>query len=122
MKKHTRDGDGDMEGGIGPKRHSAKFSQRFGGNSTQSTKHILRFGLVAFVLSLCFTGSLVADIRIANVSVSIDKGKYDEATQTLQKLAKSTKDIDQLSWIYHQVGEIHYSYTREYSKALTAYI
>ena len=77
--------------------------------------------LIVCLLWLNFTISSFAETKIVNVSTLIQAGKFDEATQSLQDLANSTKDIDQLSGIFHQLGEIHYSYTREYPKALNAY-
>ena len=77
--------------------------------------------LIVCLLWLNFTISSFAETKIVNVSTLIQAGKFDEATQSLQDLANSTKDIDQLSGIFHQLGEIHYNYTREYPKALNAY-
>ena len=77
--------------------------------------------LIVSVLLLNYTLFLIAEAQIVNVSSLIDAGKYNQATQTLHELAKTTKDVEQLSWIYHQLGEIHYNYTREYPNALNAY-
>ena len=77
--------------------------------------------LIVTVLLLNYTIFSIAETQIVNVSTLIDAGKYNQATQTLRELANSTKDVDQLSWIYHQLGEIHYNYTREYPNALNAY-
>lgn len=77
--------------------------------------------LIVSILLLNCTVFSIAETQIANVSTLIDAGKYNQATQMLLKLANSTKDVDQLSWIYHQLGEIHYNYTREYPNALNAY-
>ena len=78
-------------------------------------------GLIVCFLLLHAAIFSAAEAQIVNVSELIEVGKYDEATQTLRKLAHATKDIDRLSGIYHQLGEIHYNYTREYPKALRAY-
>ena len=90
-------------------------------SSRRRTQQLLHVRLIVCVLLLNYTISLAAETQIVNVSILIDAGKYDEATQMLRELADSTKDIDQLSGIYHQLGEIHYNYTREYPKALSAY-
>ena len=89
--------------------------------SQRSAQRLLSIRLIVCILLLTGTICLVAETQIVNVSELIDAGKYDEATHTLRKLADATKDIDQLSGIYHQLGEIHYNYTREYPKALSAY-
>lgn len=73
------------------------------------------------ILLLNYTVFVAAEKQTVNVSTLIDAGKYNQAIQALRKLANATKDVDQLSWIYHQLGEIHYNYTREYPKALSAY-
>lgn len=77
--------------------------------------------LIISVLLLNHVIFSIAETQIVNVSTLIDAGKYNQATQTLRDLANSTKDADQLSWIYHQLGEIHYNYTRDYPEALNAY-
>ena len=77
--------------------------------------------LIICVLLLNYAIFSVAETQIVNISTLIDAGKYDKATHTLRKMANSTKDVDQLSWIFHQLGEIYYNYTREYPKALKAY-
>ena len=77
--------------------------------------------LIVSVLLLNHVIFSIAETQIVNVSTLIDAGKYNQATQTLRDLADSTKDADQLSWIYHQLGEIHYNYTRDYPEALNAY-
>ena len=85
------------------------------------TRRLLSIGLTVCILLLNGAVISVAHTQIVNVSELIDAGKYDEATRTLRKLADSTTDIDQLGGIYHQLGEIHYNYTREYPEALRAY-
>ncbi len=76
---------------------------------------------IVSVLLLNYVIFSIAETQIVNVSTLIDTGKYNQAAQTLRELANSTKDADQLSWIYHQLGEIHYNYTRDYPEALNAY-
>ena len=51
----------------------------------------------------------------------IQSGNYEQAISNLQKLAHDSNDAENLSGIYHQLGEIYYQYTHNYSKAVTVY-
>ena len=51
----------------------------------------------------------------------IQSGNYEQAISNLQKLAHDSNDAENLSGIYHQLGEIYYQYTHNYSKAITVY-
>jgi tetratricopeptide (TPR) repeat protein len=51
----------------------------------------------------------------------IRTGRYTEANNKLEALAESTKDITVKSWCYYQIGEIHYNYTHQYTRAIEAY-
>lgn len=53
--------------------------------------------------------------------VLIQAGHYTEANNKLEALAESTKDIAVKSWCYYQIGEIHYNYTHQYTRAVEAY-
>ena len=55
------------------------------------------------------------------VNALIQAGRYTEATNKLEALAESTKDIMKKSWCYYQIGEIHYNYTHRYTRAAGAY-
>ena len=70
-------------------------------------------GVILFSTAIC--------VAAENVASLIETGEYQQATRYLQERARSTKDVDQLSNIYHRLGEIYYTYTHEYSKALNAY-
>ena len=68
------------------------------------------------VLTLSSTGA-----RAQNINTLIERGKYHEAAQRLEKLADSTKDVEQLSGIYEKLGDIYYAYTHQYPQALNVY-
>ncbi|MDE0685801.1 MAG: tetratricopeptide repeat protein [Candidatus Poribacteria bacterium] len=55
------------------------------------------------------------------VNALILAGRYTEASNKLEALAESTKDITMKSWCYYQIGEIHYNYTHQYTRAAAAY-
>ena len=62
-----------------------------------------------------------ADAHFEEVHVLIQAGHYTEANDKLEALAKSAKDIAVKSWCYYQIGEIHYNYTHQYTRAIEAY-
>ncbi len=92
-----------------------------GNLSRQERMHTVHFSLLVHVLLLSANILSHADLHTVNVSTLINEGRYNQATQTLNRLAATTPDIEQLSWIYHQLGEIHYAHTQDYPKALHAY-
>ena len=55
------------------------------------------------------------------VNALIQAGRYTEASNKLEALAESTKDIAKKSWCYYQIGEIHYNYTHQYTRAAAAF-
>ncbi|MDE0505999.1 MAG: tetratricopeptide repeat protein, partial [Candidatus Poribacteria bacterium] len=112
MKKHEC--DQESKDWKRKKNHIAEYCAGYGFTS-------LRVRLLLCVLLLNFIVSPVVESQIINISKFIEAGEYHEATRRLRNLADSTDDIDQLSGIYHQLGEIHYTYTHEYPKALSAY-
>ena len=79
-----------------------------------------RLILLSHVL-LMFLLCLFAHARFEEAHVLIDAGRYTEANNKLEALAESAKDIAVKSWCYYQIGEIHYNYTHQYTKALEAY-
>ena len=82
------------------------------------TSSKLTFLLHAMLLIL-FT--LSARAQFDEVNSLVQAGRYTEASDKLEGLAESAKDIDVKSWYYHQIGEIHYNYTHQYNQAAAAY-
>ena len=76
--------------------------------------------LLSHVL-LMFLLCTFAYARFEEVHVLIEAGHYTEANNKLETLAESTKDIAIKSWCYYQIGEVHYKYTHQYTRALEAY-
>ena len=72
---------------------------------------------VAFCLALFASG----EARAQQVATLLERGKYNEAAQILEKLAGSTKSVEQLSGIYEKLGDIYYAYTHQYPQALSVY-
>ena len=70
---------------------------------------------------LMFLLCAFAYARFEEVHVLIEAGHYTEANNKLEALAESTKDIAIKSWCYYQIGEIHYNYTHQYTRAIEAY-
>ena len=72
---------------------------------------------VVFCLAL-FTS---AETRAQNITTLLERGKYHEAAQLLEKSASSTKSVKQLSGIYEKLGDVYYAYTHQYPQALEVY-
>ena len=72
---------------------------------------------VLLVILLC----PFAYAHFEEVHVLIQAGDYTEANDRLEALAESAKDITVKSWCYSQIGEIHYNYTHQYTRAIEAY-
>ena len=56
-----------------------------------------------------------------NITTLLERGKYHEAAQLLEKSAISVKRVEQLSGIYEKLGDIYYAYTHQYPQALDVY-
>ena len=82
------------------------------------TSSRLTFLLHALLIILI---SPFAHAQSEEVNTLIQAGRYSQASNTLESLAKSAKDIAVKSWCYHQIGEIHYNYTHQYTRAAAAY-
>ena len=48
-------------------------------------------------------------------------GKFKEATQQLEAATSQAQTVEELTGLYHKLGEIYLNYTHEYPKALKAY-
>ena len=56
-----------------------------------------------------------------DLNMLIRSGNYEQAIDNLQKLTRGVNDANRLSGIYHQLGEIYYQYTHNYSEAVAVY-
>ena len=65
--------------------------------------------------------SPLAHAQSEEVNALIQAGRYTEASNKLEALAESAKDIAVKSWCYYQIGEIHYNYTHRYTQAAAAF-
>lgn len=78
-------------------------------------KKLLSYVLVIFLLCP------FAYAHFEEVHVLIQAGRYTDANNKLEALAESAEDIAVKSWCYYQIGEIHYNYTHQYTRAIEAY-
>lgn len=62
-----------------------------------------------------------AHAQLDEITSLLQEQRYPDAVAKLEKLAKSSKDIETRSRSYHQLGEIYYNYTQQYPEALKAY-
>ena len=76
--------------------------------------------LLSYVL-LFFLLCPFAYAHFEEVHVLIQAGRYTDANNKLEALAESAEDIAVKSWCYYQIGEIHYNYTHQYTRAIEAY-
>ena len=74
-------------------------------------------GTVALILIFC----PFAYAHFEEVHALVQAGRYTEANDKLEALAESANDIAVKSWCYYQIGEIHYNYTHQYTRATEAY-
>ena len=71
--------------------------------------------------ALCLALFASPETRAQNVTTLLERGKYREAAQLLEKSAISTKSVEQLSGIYEKLGDIYYAHTHQYPQALEVY-
>ncbi len=71
--------------------------------------------------TFCLTLFAGVETRAQNVTTLLERGKYHEAAQFLEKLADSTESVEQLCGIYEKLGDIYYAYTHQYPQALEVY-
>lgn len=76
--------------------------------------------LLSYVL-LIFLLCPFASAHFEEMHVLIQAGRYTDANNKLETLAESAEDIAVKSWCYYQIGEIHYNYTHQYTRAIEAY-
>lgn len=76
------------------------------------------FLCIAALYMALFTG---AATQAQNITSLLENGNYQEAAELLEKLADSTKSVEQLSGIYEKLGDIYYAHTHQYPQALKIY-
>ena len=76
------------------------------------------FFCVAVFCPLLFTS---AETQAQNIATLLEKGKYHEAAQLLEKLADSTESVEERCGIYEKLGDVYYAYTHRYPQALKIY-
>lgn len=82
------------------------------------TSRRLTFLLYALLVILL---SPLAHAQLKEVNTLVQAGRYTEASNKLDALARSAKDTAVKSLCYYQIGEIHYNYTHQYARAAAAY-
>jgi tetratricopeptide (TPR) repeat protein len=82
------------------------------------TSSRLTFLLYALLIILL---NPLAHAQSEEVNTLVQAGRYSQASNKLESLAESAKDIAVKSWCYYQIGEIHYNYTHQYTRAAAAY-
>ena len=82
------------------------------------TSRRLTFLLHALLVILL---SPLAHAQFEDVNALVQAGHYTQAVDKLEALAESAEDIIVKSLYYYQIGEIHYNYTHQYTRAVAAY-
>ena len=72
-------------------------------------------------ISLFLLAQFIFSAESLDLNNLIQSGNYGQAIENLQKLAHNSNDEEKLSSVYHQLGEIYYQHTHNYSKAITTY-
>ncbi len=81
-------------------------------------KRVMRRVLI-ILLSITLCTSSYAQFE--EVNGLIRSARYAEAIDKLEEFAQSAKKVELQSWCYYQIGEIHYTYLQQYTKAVDAY-
>ena len=84
-------------------------------------QHVYRGLILLSYVLLIFLLCPFAYAHFEEVHVLIQAGRYTDANNKLEILAESAEDIAVKSWCYYQIGEIHYNYTHQYTRAIEAY-
>ena len=91
------------------------------GSVLRHSQSVLRPKWFFCAAALCLALFASAETRAQNVTTLLERGKYREAAQLLEKSAISTKSVEQLSGIYEKLGDIYYAHTHQYPQALEVY-
>ena len=103
-----------MKGWKGRNLARAFYASRF-------TFHASRLKWLFCAATFCLTLFVSIETPAQDIATLLERGKYHEAAQLLEKSASSTKRIEQLSGIYEKLGDIYYAYTHQYPQALEVY-
>ena len=63
----------------------------------------------------------LAYAQVEDVNALVQAGDYTQAVDKLEALAESAEDLTVKGLCYYQIGEVHYNYTHQYTRALAAY-
>ena len=96
-------------------------ARRVGLHVLNFTHYALRLKLLVCTILASIVVLRTAQAQANTIASLIEAKKYQEAVQVLQNLAESTKNVEKLGDIFYRLGEIYYTYTHEYLKALDAY-
>ena len=91
------------------------------GSVLRHSQYVLRLKWFFYAAAFCLTLFASVETRAQNITTLLERGKYHEAAQLLEKSAISTKRVEQLSGIYEKLGDIYYAYTHQYPQALSVY-
>ena len=91
------------------------------GSVLYDTQTVSRLKWLVCAVAFCLALFASREARAQQVATLLERGKYHEAAQILEKLAGSTKSVEQLSGIYEKLGDIYYAYTHQYPQALSVY-
>ena len=86
-----------------------------------ATHYALRLKLLVCTIAASIIVLKTAQAQANTIASLIDAKEYQKAAQVLQKRAESTKNVETLGDIFYRLGEIYYTYTHEYLKAVEAY-
>ena len=86
-----------------------------------NTQYVSRLKWIFCAAAFCLALFASAETQAQNITTLLERGKYHEAAQLLEKSAVSTKSVEQLSGIYEKLGDIYYAYTHQYPQALDVY-
>ena len=89
--------------------------------ASRFTLHVSRLKWFFCAATFCLTLFISVETRAQDIATLLEKGKYNEAAQLLEKLADSTESVEQLCGIYEKLGDVYYAYTHQYPQALEVY-
>ena len=91
------------------------------GSVLRHSQYVLRLKWFFCAAAFCLTLFASMETQAQNITTLLERGKYPEAAQLLEKLADSTESVEQLSGIYEKLGDIYYAHTHQYPQALSVY-
>ena len=89
--------------------------------ASRFTHHVSCLRWFFYAATFCLTLFAITKTRAQDIGTLLERGKYQEAAQLLEKLAVSTNSVEQLCGIYEKLGDIYYAYTHQYPQALNVY-